>query len=236
MILSGSGIVATSKVCESPLVSTTGLHAYYAFDYNNFLVDRGPNSFSLTNPLSAVQDSGKFNYGLYTNGTNYLYSTTSTLLEPITTGWTFSTWFYYPTGAPSTNYSIFDKWRSGGLGGTRVLLRDTNDILVTMNQSNMSFAYGAFPRDQWFHICVTWNGGTTVETWVNGVSLGTATRGTYTNGSSWRLNIGYQQSNDSSYTTGFFDDYIVWGRRKITNDEIAALVEGTCPLLEPDYD
>jgi len=236
MILSGTGILATGKDCESPLVSTTGLGAYYTFDYNNFLVDRGPYFFDLTNPLSAVQGPGKFNYALNTDGTNYLHTTTtSTLLEPVATGWTFSTWFYLPTGAPGT-FSVFDKWRSGGLGGTRILMRDTIDILVTMNQSNMSFAYSSFPRDEWFHICVTWNGSTTVEAWLNGVSLGTTTRGSYTNGSSWRLNIGYQQNNNASYATGFFDDYIVWGRRKLTDEEIETLAEGTCPQEQPDYD
>jgi len=230
-IFGGGG--APAPVCPASLISTTDIMGYYKFDddYINslgesFFGTAGPNNM---NPFA----SGKFGSAASFNGVNSWLAAfgNSNEMEPVGTGgWTLSTWVSLDD--TTNNQSLWDK-RNPGSSGMRVLIRPgaIRDILVTWNTQNQSFSLpaGVFTDDTWHHVVVRQNAGTnTFKVVVDDVSLGTATRTSYT-ASGQLLNVGRDRANTSSYLNGRLDEYTIWDR-ELTNAEITTLYEAVCPL------
>jgi hypothetical protein len=222
--------ISEGAVCPAELISTTSIMAYYKFD-GDYTKTLGEAFFGTISPVDTTLSAGKFDQAVSFNGTSsYLPFGNNNLMEPSgTAGWSLSTWFYTNSTA---NQSIWDK-RVPGSSGMRVLVRPTLDILVTWNTQNQGFSLpSALSTGQWYHICVRQLTGTnTFEVLVDNVSLGTSTRSAYT-ASGQNLNVGRDRANSSSYLNGRLDEYQVWDRQ-LTNDEVAALAAGTCPLTTP---
>ncbi len=228
MIYTGIGIIDSSETCPSTLISTTSLRTYYKFN-GNANAAFGTNATPVNSPNYIPSKTGSFDLASNLNGTSQYYNLgTSTDNEPVgTVGWTFSCWV---SMSVIQSGNVYNKWT--GSGGLRIVLRPNLDILVTFNSQNISFAVPAntFTNSDWFNIILRQATGTNNFTcFLNGVSLGTATRISYGNQSTINLYVGTNKDTNGEFFGGRIDEWAIWNR-ELTNSEVALIANGQCPI------
>jgi len=215
-------ITISAPACPANLISTTNLQGYYKFNSGALTTDSSGNGFTLTN-TGVTETTGKFAGGADFNGGEWFAVSTGNFAPSV--NWTLSLWF---NTTNSANQSLFDK-RLPGTDGSRILLRPTNDFLVSYHPNNYSFSLPASVDDgAWHNVIVTKTSGNVTEVFLDGSSLGTASTVAYTS-TVQQLNIGRDRAGASSYFDGIMDEYIIYDR-VLTSTEIADISAGTCPL------
>ena len=240
-LLKGTALYTTTFTPPSaPLTAITNTSLLTC--QSNRFVDNSTNNFtvSLTGTSTSVQRFSPFSMGSaytpsviggsgYFNGTaDYLSLPTSSVFTFGTNSFTLECWIY----AAAYNGMILDNWAtSPSYTVNQWQLYITNTGIIQFLYATSSSAYatigtGTILTNTWNHIAVT-RSGTTVTTYINGVSSGSGTVGTNV-GVSGANTIGRQISGATAY---YFTGYM--SNVRVVNGSVvytAAFTPPTVPL------
>lgn len=199
---------------NDPVTEQSNLILYLPFNGNANDESGNGNYASVINATLASDRSGNNNSAYYFNGnSNYISIPSSSSLESVKNGISFSAWFYI-------NEWYDDKWAplisksnnsSHGMFGFQLLNFSTRkEFEVKLKGSSVNADY-LFQKNQWYHIAFTWDG-TNCKYFVNGAKFYERQWINTINPNNKPLLIGKDTPEITEYFNGRIDDIRIYDK------------------------
>lgn len=186
----GTYLVSGSFDEVTGMIVTTGLVAYYDAGKAASQPTTGATWYDISNTRSNATPSvspptyNSGGYFTFDRVNAQTYRTSALALTSWTEPWTIEVWMYVPSSATwsnGTNQSHFIS--RGQTTGSWGIIRGITDNQIRASIRTDAGAYqtgGSITRDAWYNVLGTWDGISTLSTYINGVLADSATATTLT--------------------------------------------------------